>query len=125
MPSQKSSQTNSANKPHGLSGTVSGFTDFLRQNAIVGLAVGFVIGTQVQGLVKQLIASFIDPLTALLFGGVALSSRAFTLHIGKQHASFSWGAFVYALVDFLFVLAVIYGIIKLFQLDRLDKKTTL
>ena len=100
---------------------VSGFTEFLRQNAIVGLAVGFVIGTQVQGLVKQLIASFIDPLTALLFGGVALSSRVFTLHLGHQSAKFGWGALVYALIDFLFVLAVIYGIIKLFQLDKLDK----
>lgn len=105
----------------GLKQPVSGFTDFLRQNAIVALAVGFVVGTQVQGLVKQLIASFIDPLTALLFGGVALSSRTFTLHFGRQYANFGWGALVFALIDFLFVLVVIYGVIKLFKLDKLDK----
>ena len=113
--------TNHSTKDRQSSGSFSGFTDFLRQNAIVGLAVGFVVGTQVQGVVKQLIASFIDPLTALLFGGVELSSRTFTLHLGHQYAKFGWGALVYILIDFLFVLAVIYGIIKLFQLDKLDK----
>ena len=118
------SSTKSTHEQQKRPSPVSGFTDFLRQNAIVGLAVGFVIGTQVQTLVKQLIASFIDPLTALLFGGVALSSRIFTLHLGRQSANFGWGALVYALIDFLFVLAVIYGIIKLFQLDKLDKPKT-
>jgi large conductance mechanosensitive channel len=105
----------------GLTQPVSGFTAFLRQNAIVGLAVGFVVGTQVQGVVKQLIASFIDPLSALLFGGVALSTRTFTLHFNHQYANFGWGSFVYALMDFIFVLIVIYAIIKLFKLDKLDK----
>ncbi len=108
----------------GLTQPVSGFTAFLRQNAIIGLAVGFVVGTQVQGVVKQLIASFINPLSALMFGGVALSSRTFTLHFGHQFANFGWGSFVYALIDFLFVLLVIYAIIKLFKLDKLDKPKT-
>jgi|SRR5580704_1913555 large conductance mechanosensitive channel len=112
--------TNRSHKDRRLSG-VSGFTDFLRQNAIIGLAVGFVVGTQVQGVVKQLIASFINPLTSLIFGGVELSSRTFTLHLGHHYANFGWGALVYTLIDFLFVLIVIYGIIKLFQLDKLDK----
>ncbi|MGH7142113.1 MAG: MscL family protein [Candidatus Saccharimonadales bacterium] len=100
---------------------ISGFTDFLRQNAIVGLAIGFVIGTQVQVVVKQLIASFINPLTALVFGGVAISSKTYTLHVGHQSAVFGWGSFVYTLVDFIFVLLVIYIIIKTFRLDKIDK----
>jgi large conductance mechanosensitive channel len=105
----------------GFQQPVSGFTEFLRQNAIIGLAVGFVVGTQVQGVVKQLIASFINPLSALLFGGTALSSRTFTVHFNHQSANFGWGQFVYTLVDFLFVLIVIYIIIKSFKLDKLDK----
>jgi hypothetical protein len=32
------------------------FIDFLRDHAIVGLAIGFVVGTQAQSVVKQLIA---------------------------------------------------------------------
>ncbi len=30
-----------------------------------------------------------------------------------------WGGFVYDIVDFLFVLIVIYLIVKIFQLDKL------
>lgn len=99
---------------------VHGFVGFLREHAIVGLAVGFVIATQVQALVKQLISSFIDPLFTLFFGE-SLSKRTFTLHFHGHAANFGWGGFVYYLLDFLFVLAAIYAIIKLFKLDKLDK----
>jgi large conductance mechanosensitive channel protein len=99
---------------------VGGFIDFLREHAIVGLAVGFAIGTQAQSLVKTLVSSFIDPLFQLLFGG-ALSKQTFTLHFRSHHANFGWGSFVYGLLDFIFVLAAIYFIIKVFNLDKLDK----
>lgn len=109
--------------PDVFSQPVSGFVMFLREHAIVGLAIGFVIGTQVQSMVKQLTDSFINPLFALLFSGnKSLAARTFTLHFGGRHANFGWGAFAYALLDFLFVLAVLYTLIKLFGLDKLDKK---
>lgn len=98
---------------------VSGFVSFLRERAIVGLAVGFVVATQVQGVVKQLIASFLDPLSKLLFG-TKLSNQTFTLHLRDRSAEFGWGAFVYSLVTFLLIVASIYAIIKLFKLDKLD-----
>ncbi|GAC1503406.1 MAG: hypothetical protein NVS1B10_08460 [Candidatus Saccharimonadales bacterium] len=100
---------------------VGGFVEFLRERAVVGLAVGFVIGTQAQVLVKQLVASFIDPAFTLLFGQ-ALSQRTFTLHFHTRLAHFAWGALAYAVLNFLFVLFAIYLIIKFFKLDRLDQK---
>jgi large-conductance mechanosensitive channel len=99
---------------------VGGFIDFLREHAIVGLAVGFVIGTQVQTVVKQLVASFIDPAFKLLFGN-NLDTETYTWHFHHRYADFGWGAFVYGVLDFLFVLIVIYAIIKLFKLEKLDK----
>lgn len=99
---------------------VSGFVDFLREHAVVGLAIGFVIGTQVQSLVKQLVSSFIDPLFKLLFGE-ALSQRTFTLNWHGRAAQFGWGAFVYGLLDFIFVLAAVYALVKFLQLDKLDQ----
>lgn len=100
---------------------VNGFVTFLREHAIVGLAVGFAIATQVQTVVKQLITSFIDPLYALLLSGDKLSARTTTIHWHGREQAFGWGAFVYTLIDFIFVLAVIYAVIKLFNLDKLDK----
>jgi large conductance mechanosensitive channel len=99
---------------------VSGFVGFLRDYAVVGLAIGFVMGLQAQTLVKQLVASFIDPAFQLLFGQ-ALNQRAFVLEFHGRAATFTWGAFVYGLLNFVFVLAAIYIIVKFFKLDRLDK----
>lgn len=120
----KSSRQQPQHKPVIVVGSdihpVSGFVDFLREHAVVGLAIGFVIGTQVQTLVKQLVSSFIDPLFQLLFGQ-ALSQRATTLHWHGRAANFGWGAFVYGLLDFIFVLAAVYAIVKFLNLDSLDK----
>ncbi len=98
----------------------SGFLGFLREYTVVGLAVGFVIGTQAQGLVRLLASNFIDPAFQLLFGQ-ALSQRTFVLQWHDRTASFGWGGFVYGLLNFLFVLAAIYIIVKFFKLDKLNK----
>lgn len=96
------------------------FVGFIRENAVVGLAVGFVIGAQVQAVVKQLIASFVDPSFTLLFGQ-ALSQRTAVFHFNGHTAEFAWGSFAYVLIDFLFVLLTVYLIIKILKLDKLDK----
>lgn len=101
---------------------VSGFADFLREGAVVGLAIGFVLGTQVQLVVKQFINSFVDPMFKLLSGNQALSARSFTLSLNGRTESFGWGALVYALMDFLFVALTIYLVVKIFHLDKLRKK---
>lgn len=98
---------------------VSNFLGFLKEHAVVGLIIGFVLGNQVQSLVKQLIESFIDPLTKLLFG-TELSNRTFTLHFHGRYANFGWGSMVYTLIIFLFVLVTMYLAIKLLNIDALD-----
>ena len=100
---------------------VGGFINFLKEYTVVGLAIGFVIGTQAQVLVKQLVASFIDPLFKLLVGGQLLSQRYAVLHFRDRSAVFGWGAFAYSLLSFVFVLAAIYLIVKLLRLDKLKK----
>lgn len=100
---------------------VGGFINFLREHAIVGLAVGFIIGQQAQGVVKQLVASFIDPFIQLLIGGARLSDRKIPVHLFHNSADFAWGAMLYVVINLLCVLATIYVLIKLLKLDKLDK----
>lgn len=100
---------------------VGGFIGFLREHAVVGLAIGFVVGLQAQELVKLLVASFINPAFQLFFGQ-ALSQRTFVLTWHERAVTFGWGAFAYGLLSFLFVLGSIYFIFKFFKLDKLDKK---
>lgn len=107
-------------KPKPDVNPVGGFADFLREYTVITLAIGFVVATQVQGLVKLLVGGFVDPFTQLMFGE-ALSNRTFTLHWHNRAANFNWGGFIYGLITFLVVLVVIYVIIKLFSLDKLTK----
>lgn len=102
---------------------VMGFMDFLREHAIVGLAVGFIIGAQSRILIDQLNKSFIDPFVGLLIGGAGtLSSKTAIFHHDGKETVFAWGAFAYTLINFIAVLAAIYAIIKILHLDKLDKK---
>ncbi|MFZ1248926.1 MAG: MscL family protein [Candidatus Saccharimonadales bacterium] len=122
---QTKKQAESASHPHitvllddsqdAVRQKVGGFVQFLREKAVVGLAVGFIVGQQAQGLIKQLVDSFISPWMNILVGS-KLQDRFFTL-AGER---FAWGKFVYVLVNFLFVLLAIYVIIKFFKLDKLD-----
>jgi large-conductance mechanosensitive channel len=100
---------------------VGNFLGFLKEHAVVGLIIGFVLGNEVQTLVKQIIQSFIDPLTKLLFG-TALSQKAFVLHLHNRSASFSWGATVYAFIIFIFVVFALYLAVRVLRLE--DNKET-
>jgi large conductance mechanosensitive channel len=99
---------------------VGGFANFLRDYAVVGLAIGFVVGQQANTVVKQLVDSFVKPWVEVLFGD-DLSNRAFTLHHGSTPVHFPWGAFLYVLVEFFVVVVGIYVVVKLFRLDRLKQ----
>ncbi len=102
---------------------VQGFADFMREQGVVGLAIGLVIGTQVKTLVDQLLKSFVDPLIGLFMGaGQGLSGKVFTLSLNGKQAVFGWGAFAYTLMDFVIIAAIIYFTFKWLGLDKLDKK---
>ena len=97
--------------------------EFLRTQGVVGLAIGFIIGTQAKVLVDQLNASFINPLLGLLIGsGDNLTSQRFALTIGDNTAEFAWGAFVFVLINFVITAAIIYFAFRWLRLDKLDKK---
>ena len=99
---------------------VTGFLEFIRDHAVVGLAIGFIVGQQANALVKLLVDAFISPAFQLLFGK-ALNQRSVTLHRHTQPIVFAWGSFVYGLLSFIFVVFAIYVTVKLFNLDKLEK----
>ncbi|MEO6513751.1 MAG: MscL family protein [Candidatus Saccharimonadales bacterium] len=101
-----------------LTDPVHGFVTFLRDHAVVGLAVGFIIGLQAQTLMKQLVDSFLTPLLNLFLGDV--NKKQTTLSLADKTATFAWGKFVYSLVAFLFVVLAIYVIVKVLNLDKLE-----
>lgn len=102
---------------------VSGFTDFLREQSVISIGIGLVLGIQIKAVVDTIMASFVNPVTQLLLPGQeALSLKEFTLSIDGKQAQIGWGAIVYSLFTFLMVAIIIYAGYRLLRLDKLAKK---
>ena len=105
--------------PHWL----QGFIDFVREQGVIGLAVGLVLGTQIKTLVDQLVLSFINPFVGLLLPGKgSLPEKAFHINFNGKGQDFKWGAFVAQLISFVIVCAIVYFLVKGLKLDKIDKK---
>lgn len=103
-------------------GHATGFVDFIREQGVIGLAIGLVLGVQVKSVVDQLVASFIDPILGLVMPGKGgLDAKTFSLSVGDKTATFGYGAFLSVLISFLVVAGVVYLVFKMLKLERLDK----
>ena len=102
---------------------VEGFLDFLREQSVVGLAIGLVLGTQVKQLVDSIVLNFFNPFIGLFLPGKgALDAKTFTITFNDKVATFGYGAFVMTLLNFLIVAAIVYFVFKGLKLDKLAKK---
>lgn len=100
-----------------------GFVDFIRTQGVVGLAVGLAIGTAAGATVKSLVEGFINPVVQFIVGSQeALAAATWHFELWGRSADFKWGAAVSSLITLVATALVIYWIIHVFKLDRLDKK---
>jgi len=97
---------------------MKGFMDFIREQGVVGLAVGFILGGAVSRVVASLVNDIINPILGLILGAADLSNMYFS--IGSVDIMF--GNFVSVIIDFLVIALVVYFGVRGLRLDRLDKK---
>ncbi len=95
-----------------------GFVEFIRNQGVAGLAVGFILGGAVSKLVSAIVTDLINPLLGIFIGQAGTLKSAY-LAIGP--AKMMWGDFVSVLIDFLVIALVVYFGVKLLKLDKLDK----
>lgn len=98
---------------------MKGFVEFIREQGVVGLAVGFILGGAVSKVVSSLVSDIINPILGMALGAAGNLNEAF-LPIGN--AKLMWGSFVNTTIDFLVIALVVYYGVKLLKLDQLDKK---
>lgn len=95
------------------------FIKFIREQGIIGLAVGFIMGGTVSKVVSSLVTDIIQPLIGAMLGSTkSLSSMSF--HI--RTIEIRMGNFLAILIDFIIISAVVFFIFKGLKLDKLDKK---
>ena len=101
----------------------NGFVEFIRTQGVVGLAVGLAIGTAAGDTVKKLVEGFISPFVQFIVGSRdGLETATWHVELFGRNADFKWGAFVSSAIALLATALVIYWVIHVLKLDRLDKK---
>lgn len=98
---------------------MEGFIQFIREQGVVGLAIGFILGGAVSSLVNSIVEDLINPLLGLILGAAGDLST-FTIQIGS--AQLLIGSLMMAVVDFMAIAAVVYLGFKYLHLDKLDAK---
>lgn len=98
---------------------MKGFIKFIREQGVVGLAVGFILGGAVSKVVSALIEDIVNPILSVILGATEGIADA-TLKIGR--VVILWGDFLSVTIDFLIVAAVVYFLVHGLKLDRLDAK---
>jgi large conductance mechanosensitive channel len=102
---------------------VGGFLDFIRSQGVIGLAVGLAIGTAAGDTVRKLVEGFINPIVQFIVGsGDRLSTATWHVELFGRSADFAWGAALSSAITLLATALVIYWLVHVFKLDKLDKK---
>lgn len=102
---------------------MGGFVDFIREQGVIGLAVGLAIGTAAGDTVKKLVEGFITPVVQFIVGsGDRLNNAVWHVEMFGRKADFAWGAALSSLITLTATALVIYWIVNVFKLNKLDKK---
>jgi large conductance mechanosensitive channel len=102
---------------------LKGFLDFVREQGVVGLAIGLAVGTQAAILVKDIVAALVDPIIGLIIGNPqGLQAAKWNVSIAGREATFAFGQLVYSIIVFGAVCLVVYFVVHGLKLDKLDKK---
>ncbi len=95
------------------------FIAFIREQGIVGLAIGFILGGAVSKVVSSFVVDIVNPLVGLILGFAgSLKDQSLTVFSAKV----MWGNFVANAIDFIIIALVVYYGFQLLRLTKFDKK---
>jgi large conductance mechanosensitive channel len=94
------------------------FIDFIREQGVVGLAIGFILGGAVSKVVSALVTDIINPLLGIVLGATGdLKTASF----GIGSAQILYGDLISVVIDFLVIALVVYFGFKALGIEKLDK----
>lgn len=103
---------------------LQGFVKFVREQGVVGLAVGLTLGLAAKSLVDSTVANIFNPVIGIMTGGIDLGNRVACLRSlnGTCMTPMRYGQVVSDVIGFLIVALAVYFVVHGLKLDRLDKK---
>ena len=95
------------------------FKEFALKGNVMDMAVGVLIGGAFSSIVTSLTDNILNPIIAC-FGG---TEAGLVTPLGETGQVINWGAFIMAIINFLLVAAVLFGIIKVINtLKKMHRK---
>jgi large conductance mechanosensitive channel len=102
---------------------INEFKDFIARGNVVDMAVGIIIGAAFTAIVSSLVGDLINPIIALVTGGIDFSGWFYSLN-GESYPSltaateagapvFAIGKFVMAVINFLIIAFVVFMLVKM------------
>jgi len=102
---------------------ITEFKDFIARGNVVDMAVGIIIGAAFTAIVSSMVGDLINPIIALITGGIDFSGWFYALD-GETYASltlaqeagapvFAIGRFVMAVINFVIIAFVVFMLVKM------------
>ncbi len=88
------------------------FREFIARGNVIDLAVGIIIGAAFTAIVNSLVADLINPLIGLFVGGINFDSLQLAVGEGDHAATFRYGSFITAIINFLIIAWVVFLLVK-------------
>ncbi len=98
---------------------MKGFIEFIREQGVLGLAIGLVMGGAVTKVVTAIVNDFIDPLLGLVLGS---TKGLESVYLNVWGSKIMYGHFLTVLIDFVVIAGLIYFIVKGLKLDKVIDK---
>lgn len=99
---------------------VNGFTEFIKTQGVVGLAIGFMLGDKIKNLVNSLVVDVLNPLLVAVSGS---TGNIMDARVNLFGADIFWGKFASNFLDFLIMAGFIYLIYRGLKLYKLEKNS--
>ncbi|MBP9768419.1 MAG: large conductance mechanosensitive channel [Pseudomonadota bacterium] len=96
-----------------------GFLKFIKEQGVIGLAIGFILGSSIAKIVASLVNDIINPVIGIFLGNAKDLASAYIQIAG---AKIMWGSFVNNAIDFFILAFIIYIAAKLLKLDQITSK---
>lgn len=94
---------------------LAGFTEFIKNQGVVSLAIGFILGGAISKFVSSLVTDIINPILNGMMGGVDDLAKA-TYKIGN--VSIHYGSFLNNGIDFIVIAIIVYVGVKILRIDQ-------
>ena len=98
---------------------MKGFTEFIKKQGVLGLAVGFILGGAISKVVSSIVEDLVNPILGLVLG-TAKGLETFVIQVGP--ANVKLGHFLGVIIDFLVIALVVYFGVMILKFEWMTKK---